>query len=400
MIRQIGVQIEGDKFIRLINLDKDTRGNLNLTTIKDLQKRAVIKIFLFQNDRMVPIKEIEVSNIPPEKAGVPDINLSTEFDGKRNLTLLVVLNGGAANRTVVDIKKFSIERKRGLVLIPIVIILAFAVFLFTRGGASLREMSTIFSFDKISFLSRSAGLDKKVEREEFRVNDEKALQDEGSKGVTGELKQDAQREIAAEINEKVLVKEQGGSKGTVVTPGEREAPDDVSYDAGAKVEAPDVVSYEAGTRVETSEIEKEKAPVSAPAESEPAVKDEEGRLNTKIKEPVSAAAIFETETIYFKPGSALLSPDALKKLDEVLTVLRDYPDVKFLISGHCALYSTEQGRLQLSVIRASRVYEYLIKNGWKPGVRPDVTGFGGMVYVTTDPEYQHLNRRVEIKPEG
>ncbi len=387
MIRQIGVQIEGDKFIRLINLDKDTRGNLNLTTIKDQQKRAVIKIFLFQNDRMVPIKEIEVSNIPPEKAGVPYINLSTEFDGKRNLTLLVVLNGRASSRTVVDIKKFSRGRKRGLVLIPIVIILAFAVFLFTRGGASLREMSTILSFDKISFLSRSAGLDKKAEPEEgARVNDEKTRQDEGSRVVSGELKKDARREKNAKAEEKAQVKEQGEPKGAAVAPVEREGPDDVSYEAGAEVEEP--------------EIDKEKVAAVAPVEREPAVKDDEGRLNTKIKEPVSAAAVFETETIYFKPGSALLSPDALKKLDEVLTVLRDYPDVKFLISGHCALYSTEQGRLQLSVIRASSVYEYLIKNGWKPGVRPDVTGFGGMEHVTADPEYQHLNRRVEIKPEG
>ncbi len=355
MKRQIGVQIEGDKFIRLINLDKDTRGNLNLTTIKDLQKRAVIKIFLFQNDRMVPIKEIEVSNIPPEKAGVPYINLSTEFDGKRNLTLLVVLNGRTVDRTVIDIKKFLPGRKRGLVLIPIVIILAFAVFLFTREGVSLREMSTVLFFDKISFLSRSAGLDKKVAPEEgTRVNDEKTRQDEGSRVASGELKKDARREKDAKAEKKARVKEQGEPKGVAV----------------------------------------------APVEREPAIKDDEGRLNTKIKEPVSAAAVFETETIYFKPGSALLSPDALKKLDEVLTVLRDYPDVKFLISGHCALYSTEQGRLQLSIIRASSVYEYLIKNGWKPGLRPDVTGFGGMEHVTTDPEYQHLNRRVEIKPEG
>lgn len=386
MKRQIGVQIEGDKFIRLINLDKDTRGNLKLTTIKDLQKRAVIKIFLFQNDRMVPIKEIEVSNIPSEKAGVPYINLSTEFDGKRNLTLLVVLNGRAVDRTVIDIKKFSTGRKRGLVLIPIVIILAFAVFLFTRGGASLREMSTILSFDKISFLSRSAGLDKKAEPEEgARVNDEKTRQDEGSRVASGKLKKDARREKDAKAEEKARVKEQGEPKGAAVAPVEREGPDDVSYETGAEVEEP--------------EIDKEKVAVLAPVEREPAVKDDEGRLNTKIKEPVSAA-IFETEIIYFKPGSALLSPDALKKLDEVLTVLRDYPDVKFLISGHCALYSTEQGRLQLSIIRASSVYEYLIKNGWKPGLRPDVTGFGGMEHVTADPEYQHLNRRVEIKPEG
>ncbi len=387
MIRQIGVQIEGDKYIGLINLGKDIRGNLNLTTIKDQQRRAVIKIFLFQNDRVVPIKEIEVRNIPPEKAGVPIINLSTEFDGKKNLTLLVMLNGRASSRTVVDIKKFSTGRKRGLVLIPMVIILALAVYFFAFRGASLREMSTILSFDKISFFSRSAGLDKKAEpEEEARVYDEKTRQDEGPKVASDELKKDARREKDAKAEEKAQVKEQGEPKGAAAAPAEREGPDDVSY--------------EAGTRVETPEIEKEKAAVSVPTERKQAVMDDKGRLNTKIKEPVSAAAIFETETIYFKPGSALLSPDALKKLDEVLTVLRDYPDVKFLISGHCALFGTEQGRLQLSVIRASRVYEYLIKNGWNPGVRPDVTGFGGMENVTADPEYQHFNRRVEIKPEG
>ena len=71
MDRQIGVQIEGERYIRLVNIDKERHGKLKFTTIKDGQRRAVIKVFLFENDSMKPLKEIEVDS----RAGSPIVGI-------------------------------------------------------------------------------------------------------------------------------------------------------------------------------------------------------------------------------------------------------------------------------------------------------------------------------------
>ena len=130
---------------------------------------------------------------------------------------------------------------------------------------------------------------------------------------------------------------------------------------------------------------------------ETAVDVEKVQSKTEIKDTFTEND--PLKIIFFEPGRAVLSSEALEELDKIIPFLKKNRGKKVIISGHCALYSSEESRLQLSEMRASNVYWYLRDRGWKPRTKPDVTGFGGSQFVTAAQDSQHLNRRVEIRIE-
>ena len=105
---------------------------------------------------------------------------------------------------------------------------------------------------------------------------------------------------------------------------------------------------------------------------------------------------------YFLPDSYHLTEKAREGLKKLIPTLNSVNDLKnsgirrIKIYGHCALYGTERGRYKLSYQRALAVYKYLLKEGWRPKVKPEIKGWGGTNPVTRDPKKQNLNRRVEI----
>lgn len=107
--------------------------------------------------------------------------------------------------------------------------------------------------------------------------------------------------------------------------------------------------------------------------------------------------VFTLETqVYFQPDTARLTDAAKKSLDKTADLLKEHPEVRVGIYGHCALYGTEKGRIELSMQRAEQVVEYLRSRGWKPEHEALVQALGGSRPVTRDSDSQHLNRRVEI----
>ncbi len=106
---------------------------------------------------------------------------------------------------------------------------------------------------------------------------------------------------------------------------------------------------------------------------------------------------FDTVTVYFEPDKAVLTPETRNILSETAVLLNEYGGpVK--ISGHCASYGTEAGRMELSRRRAKVVYNYLLDCGWEPEQKPHIEGYGSTAPAVEESDKQHLNRRVEISP--
>lgn len=122
---------------------------------------------------------------------------------------------------------------------------------------------------------------------------------------------------------------------------------------------------------------------------------------TAVEEP-SPEIPAETvqRTVYFQPESASLTRETRSALLQVLELLNRYKDAKVEIIGHCALFPTEIERKTLSLERAEAVYTFLVTNGWKPEIPPDIRGLGADSPAASGEHRQHLNRRVEIVIRG
>jgi len=164
-----------------------------------------------------------------------------------------------------------------------------------------------------------------------------------------------------------------------------------------KIEPSRVISY----KEEVKEPDVKELAEQKEKEIETAVLAEQAKEDTERyeKEYIQPQWTFEKEVVYFEPRRAVLIPEAKQELDRILISLNKIPDSNVTISGHCALFGTEQGRYILSVIRAQRVYNYLRQCGWNPEKKPRIEGLGGKQSVTEDTDMQRLNRRVEINIE-
>lgn len=100
--------------------------------------------------------------------------------------------------------------------------------------------------------------------------------------------------------------------------------------------------------------------------------------------------------VYFGPNQTQLTAATRRELDELVEVLREYPQVPVTIVGHTALYGTEEGRLEISQGRAEGVATYLRDQGWRPANEPSVRWVGSRDPITRERDAQQQNRRVEI----
>jgi outer membrane protein OmpA-like peptidoglycan-associated protein/IMP cyclohydrolase len=103
----------------------------------------------------------------------------------------------------------------------------------------------------------------------------------------------------------------------------------------------------------------------------------------------------------FETGSAELSPDARKVLEETAEVLNKFPDEKIVIEGHTDSIGTQKRNLSLSRRRAESALAYLIEEKQVPRDRFILRWKGEANPLASNaiPEGRELNRRVEIKGE-
>ena len=105
---------------------------------------------------------------------------------------------------------------------------------------------------------------------------------------------------------------------------------------------------------------------------------------------------FESD-ILFDVDSAILDPASQGALNEVGSVLLEYPKTAVVVQGHTDSTGTEMHNQQLSERRAEAVHNYLAARGVDTG-RMSALGYGESFPVASnDTEYgRQQNRRVDI----
>lgn len=117
-----------------------------------------------------------------------------------------------------------------------------------------------------------------------------------------------------------------------------------------------------------------------------------------LKNRISMEQDFTLSGVQFEIGSANLTPDAQKTLDEVAVAMQNSPQVKVEIDGHTDNTGTLDLNNRLSLQRAESVKKYLVSKGVDEQ-RMTTKGFGPSKPLATNdtPEGRAENRRIEFK---
>lgn len=118
---------------------------------------------------------------------------------------------------------------------------------------------------------------------------------------------------------------------------------------------------------------------------------------------VSPELLFSADKIFFSTASARILPESYPHLNEIVTILKSYPELRLKISAHADTRGNSAYNLKLSQKRALSVVHFLTAKGIKP-YRLHALGFGDTKPVNeclkgvTCPESKHReNRRVEFR---
>ena len=107
--------------------------------------------------------------------------------------------------------------------------------------------------------------------------------------------------------------------------------------------------------------------------------------------------------VLFDVGSATLSPDAAKVLDQIATLVKGHKNI-MLIRGHTSLDDFPEGvdaqsQLDLSIRRAKAVADYLVAHGVAPEILRVLgcSTYEPLIQRAYTPELKQQNRRVEVE---
>ena len=118
----------------------------------------------------------------------------------------------------------------------------------------------------------------------------------------------------------------------------------------------------------------------------------------EIKKEIVEKVNFAAKRIQFQSAKAVLLPQSLKVLDDVVDILKDNPELSLSIEGHTSGDGIFEANMNLSNERANNVKGYLISKGID-AARLTAKGYGPTQPInkgkTTAEKAQ--NRRVELK---
>lgn len=117
----------------------------------------------------------------------------------------------------------------------------------------------------------------------------------------------------------------------------------------------------------------------------------------EIREETRATLAAAAQDVEFETGSDRLVPESRNILDQVVEILRDYPDYKLRLSGHTDSTGSSSFNQQLSEKRAKACYDYLISRGIRSS-RLSYAGYGETRPIADNRyrEGRERNRRVEF----
>ncbi|MBN2051860.1 MAG: OmpA family protein [Spirochaetales bacterium] len=339
MASVVGIETEHRHLIELLSLQSSGRGLLKLTTVKPGQRKAIIRIYIIKDGKKQFLTEFSLNNLTREKLEIPAIDIQGNYNGAFRLQVTLFLNGRIVETRKVNLRPFLPGRWILLRLFPpSLLCLLAALLLFVYPG----------------FLRKDPPL--------WRQNSSR---------------------ITAEKPSPLPASSAGETIASTVLPPPQESPPSTAVQHN---ETPLPAVRETETPISP-------AATDTAAGSFPATPAEKEAPPT----PAAEAPVFKGETVYFPPDQAVLTPEAQQQLLEYLIVLKNFRK-PVVLSGHCASFGTEEGRLDLSERRAEAVYRFLQQQGWNPEAEPEIRGYGSSKPVTTDGDDQYLNRRVEILP--
>ena len=122
------------------------------------------------------------------------------------------------------------------------------------------------------------------------------------------------------------------------------------------------------------------------------------------QEPVAPVNITQqigllATSIYFDTNSDVLKAISYNPIDQIISLMKKIPDVKFVIEGHTDDRNSDRYNLYLSQRRAESVRKYMIKQGIaNDRLQPKGYGESRPKFSNANAGGRQLNRRVEIKP--
>ena len=118
----------------------------------------------------------------------------------------------------------------------------------------------------------------------------------------------------------------------------------------------------------------------------------------EIKEEVKKRLNFATRGIFFETGKAIIKAESFPKLDEIVSIINEYPDYNLRIGGHTDNVGTDASNLILSQARMDAVKSYLVSKNVSDS-RLEAQGFGESKPIETNKTAvgRSKNRRVEME---
>lgn len=115
-------------------------------------------------------------------------------------------------------------------------------------------------------------------------------------------------------------------------------------------------------------------------------------------QPMESGTHEVMRNIFFERDQASLSPASLGELGQLLTLLRENPDLRVEIGGHTDSDGSEDHNDELSTRRANAVVDHLVNNGI-PGDRLVAKGYGATqpLVANDSDENKARNRRTELR---
>jgi OmpA-OmpF porin, OOP family len=119
---------------------------------------------------------------------------------------------------------------------------------------------------------------------------------------------------------------------------------------------------------------------------------------TEIKKEIIEKVNYAAEKLQFTSAKAVLLPQSLKVLDDVVKILNENPSIKVLIEGHTSADGSLPFNMKLSEERANTVKNYLQSKGIDES-RLTAKGFGPTqpLNIGKTSAEKSQNRRVELK---
>ncbi|MDR2133893.1 MAG: OmpA family protein [Treponema sp.] len=108
--------------------------------------------------------------------------------------------------------------------------------------------------------------------------------------------------------------------------------------------------------------------------------------------------VISLNNIQFTADSTELMEAEKVKLREIAAILSQYPGRRILVGGHAALAGSEEGRMQISAMRAQVTADFLLSLNVRRAEEITVWGYGADMPLgdNTTAAGQAMNRRVEI----